>query len=422
MDTHLRVGTALLASALPLAAACGGGDRAGGEWAGEVADSAGVAVVHNPAGGVWKEGEAWTVRRVLEIGAASGEPELQFGQIGGIAPLPDGRIVVLDQQAQELRIFGPDGAHLRTVGGPGSGPGEFAAGAGPVLVSGGDTLLVPDVTNQRLNRYDPAGEPLGSVALDLAVGIPIAWQDDGLGRVASQLRPFNLPGQEPREAVDVIVEVGSDGSVADTLRRFDSGTTFQFTDGRPRFEFFAPEPVWSLLEEGGLVSAVNDDYRLFVYGDDGALERIFSRPFEPRAVSAEDRQILADAISKIWEDFGIGGEQLEALRGAIGFADTYPAFAQVRGGPGGSIWVQRLRTPSEMSPEELEDFNPQLGFGSPDWDVFDAEGRFLGTIEMPERFQPIRFQDDRIYGIWRDELDVQRVWVLALDRGGSSER
>ena len=84
--------------------------------------------------------------------------------------------------------------------------------------------------------------------------------------------------------------------------------------------------------------------------------------------------------------------------------------------------MQRLRTPSEMSPEELEDFNPQLGFGSPDWDVFDAEGRFLGTIEMPERFQPIRFQDDRIYGIWRDELDVQRVWVLALDRGGSSER
>jgi hypothetical protein len=63
-----------------------------------------------------------------------------------------------------------------------------------------------------------------------------------------------------------------------------------------------------------------------------------------------------------------------------------------------------------------ESYNPQLDIGSRQWDVFDAEGRYLGVVSMPLRFQPVRFLGNNIYGIQRDELDVQYVVKLAIGK------
>ena len=38
--------------------------------------------------------------------------------------------------------------------------------------------------------------------------------------------------------------------------------------------------------------------------------------------------------------------------------------------------------------EELEGFNALEDSGAPEWDVFDEEGRYLGTVTMPARFAP----------------------------------
>ena len=37
----------------------------------------------------------------------------------------------------------------------------------------------------------------------------------------------------------------------------------------------------------------------------------------------------------------------------------------------------------------------------------DPEGKYLGVVAMPARFQPRLFHADKTYGVWRDELDVQ---------------
>jgi len=398
--------------------ACGGGaPGGGGEWTGSVSDSAGIAVVTNPATGTWTDENRWTLTEDLRIGTSGGEAIYQFGRISGIAPLPDGRLVVVDQQAQEVRIFSPGGEHLRTLGGPGSGPGEFGNQAGPALIGVGDTIFIPDLANQRVNRFTPEGEPLGSFALDLSAGFPIAWQDDGTGRIVSQTRPLNLPGQQA-DSMDLFVRRGAGGAITDTLFSVPSGRTFSFGEGGPSFQFFSPEPIWALVGDSRLLFGVNDAYSLTLYGPDGTPERIIRMPYERRPVTEADQELINDAMVRLWREFGLSGPQLEAMRAGIGFAEFYPAFAIVQGGPGGSIWVQHLQLPGDLTAEEREDFNPGLGFGSSTWDVFDPEGRYLGPIEMPARFQPIRFVDDRIYGIWRDELDVQYVLVLRLHTGG----
>ncbi len=398
--------------------ACGGGEPGSDrEWAGSVTDSAGIAVVSNPAAGLWSADDRWTITEELRIGTSGGDANYQFGQISGIAPLPDGRVAVMDQQAQQLRIFSPEGEHLKTVGGPGSGPGEFAPGAGPILVGLGDTLYVPDITNRRVNRFTPDGEPLGSFALDLSSGIPMAWQDDGSGRIVTQLRPLDLPGQPATDSMDVFVLRGAGGVITDTLLAVPSGRTFSFASGGPRFRFFSPEPVWALAGESGLLFGVNDVYSLTLYGADGTPRRVIRMPFERLPVTESDQAMMTEAMVRLWKEFGIEGPQLEGLRQSVGFAESYPAYASVRGGPAGSIWVQHLQVPGDLSPEERDSFNPQLGFGGSGWDVFDPEGRFLGQVDMPERFQPLRFEGDRVYGIWRDELEVQYVLVLRLRLG-----
>jgi hypothetical protein len=95
------------------------------------------------------------------------------------------------------------------------------------------------------------------------------------------------------------------------------------------------------------------------------------------------------------------------------FADFYPAYAMLMGGPGGTMWVQRIRTADDVQ-QGGGTFDAR-DVGSTTWDVFDGEGRLLGPIVMPDRFQPMRVQGAHIYGVLRDEMDVQHVVRLRVD-------
>jgi hypothetical protein len=55
-----------------------------------------------------------------------------------------------------------------------------------------------------------------------------------------------------------------------------------------------------------------------------------------------------------------------------------------------------------------------LDQGSDEWDVFDSEGRYLGIVTMPDRFSPFSLVGDRLYGVWRDEFEVQYVRVFRI--------
>ncbi|MFQ5679484.1 MAG: 6-bladed beta-propeller [Gemmatimonadota bacterium] len=401
-------------SVVGLWTACGG-DASPGAWAGEVRDSAGVELVLNPARGVWTDADRWRVTEELRIGEAGGDPAYQFGQIAGIGVVSDGRIFVLDQQAQNVRVFSEDGIHLSTLGGPGSGPGQLALGAGPLLVARGDTLLVPDLQNRRVTRFAPDGTFAGSFVMDLREGIPARWEDRPSGRIAEQVRPLDLPNLPAADSMDSILEREPDGSIRDTLFRMRSGGTFSFAGGAPEFHFFVAEPLWALYGETGLLFGVNDGYRVEVHGVPGRVDRIFVMPFERTALTEEDREVFLGALERAWKEAGVPPPALENLVAGVDFAPTFPAYFQFLAGPAGTIWVQRLQAPAQLTEEERDNFNPLLGLGAREWDVFDPEGRYLGVVAMPTRFQPLRFREDRVYGIWRDELDVQYVMVLRID-------
>jgi hypothetical protein len=67
-----------------------------------------------------------------------------------------------------------------------------------------------------------------------------------------------------------------------------------------------------------------------------------------------------------------------------------------------------------MSETEVFSLNFTEEWASRDWDVFDSDGRFLGVVTLPQLFTPKLFRGDKIYGIWRDELEVQYVVRLRV--------
>jgi hypothetical protein len=385
------------------------------EWGGTVTDSAGIQLVSNSASPIWGESEAWTLEDVVTIGAAEGDPEYQFGQISGVGIASDGRFVVSDLQGQHVKVFSPDGTWERTIGEPGSGPGQFGGQAGPILVGRGDTILVPDVQNQRVNLLTPDGEDLGSFRIGFESGVPIRWEMSDGDQLVTQLRQLNLPNSpgEP-DTLDAIVVRGYDGAITDTLFRVPAGKTFSFSGGQPEFHFFSPEPIWALTPGGGILLGTNNEYRFMFHDAAGSPSRIVSLPFEPPMVGEEDKAIFVSTLETLWGEAGVPPQGIEQLKSGISFEDRFPAFAQALSGPNGSLWVQRIRPLSEMSDEEKESFNPLQNIGSAQWDVFDAQGRYLGIIEMPFHYQPLGFDGDRVLGVWRDDLDVQYVRVLRV--------
>jgi len=403
----------LSASAAIVLAGCSGASGSG-RWAGTVRDSAGVAIVENPATGMWRPGEAWTVVEELRIGVAEGDPDYQFGNIGGIDVDSEGRIYVLDQHAQQVRVFDPQGTLLRTVGRGGSGPGEFSPGAGPLFVVRGDTVLVPDVMLQRVNWF--LGEEVGSFPLPLAEGIPMGWGMTPDGRLAHRLVRFPFPGQTQSDVPTEtpIIARGTDGS-SDTLAMLPASQSLRLQQGGAlQFRLFEPEPAWDIAADGSILMGMNTDYSIEVRRPGGAVVRVIRKPFERAPVTAADREAFLALFRDMWKHMGFSPEQVMLAEQSIGFGDYYPAFARILAGPGNTIWVQQVKT-AALAKELGAGFNMQDP-GAPRWDVFDAEGRYLGVVEFPADFALMTFEGDAVYGVMRDELDVQYVARLRVQR------
>ena len=120
----------------------------------------------------------------LEIGELDGAGPGTFARIAGLAPLAGGRLLVLDGDADEARVFSQDGQFEFAFGRQGAGPGEFSDACCVGLDSRG-RVWIRDGGNARYDVFivgDTSAEYRFSVRMghgDVNFWAPITFDDRG---------------------------------------------------------------------------------------------------------------------------------------------------------------------------------------------------------------------------------------------------
>ena len=82
-------------------------------------------------------------------------PDFNLTNVSHVQLLVDGRMIALSPVGSRLVVFAPDKRPERVLGKRGKGPGELMAHSG-LARTRGDTLLIPDPSNDRLNWVVPS--------------------------------------------------------------------------------------------------------------------------------------------------------------------------------------------------------------------------------------------------------------------------
>lgn len=383
---HYAARTLFLVAAAVGVAACGDGSGGSGHWTGTVDTLSGGGLhVSNPAEPLWAEDQGWVLEEELRIGTMETDGPDLFGQIAALEVDSDGRIHVLERDAREVRVFGPQGEHLRTVGGRGGGPGEFADPVGMGWGEGG-TLWVVDPGNGRYAVFDPEGSFLRSEPRPIG-GYTIPWPG-GFGPDGHVYDQTFVPGGQ------ALVRFEPDLSRADTfpLPSYDSGEHFELRSNGNVMRAsvpFTPGMRRALDPAGYLWSGITDRFRLVRTTLDGDTLLITERPVEPERVTTEDREQALEAL----EWFTRQGGEVDLRR----IPSHRPVIGTLLVADDGHLWI----SPFTLSREGLARF-----------DVLDPEGRYLGPVESDPAiapFPPPLIRGDHLYAVVQDELEVPYV-------------
>lgn len=111
-------------------------------------------------------------RTTLAIGD-NREGPTSFSRVRDVAVTPEGDVLVLDEGAQEVRVFDSDGRFVQRIGGIGDGPTEFRYANGIELL--GDRRLI--VSSRGFNRVKLFRETETGWDLDRIAELPVAATD-----------------------------------------------------------------------------------------------------------------------------------------------------------------------------------------------------------------------------------------------------
>jgi len=371
-------------------------------------------MVHNPATGIWGADDGWTLTDDLTIGADTMDAAYQFGRVTDIDVADDGSIIILDAMASEVRIFDPNGVHVRSIGQRGEGPGEFSRGPAAVFLMSAGHLAIPDMGNSRINSFGMGGEFQGSVPASYASGFPVRWGSDGGGEVVVQRRAMGFNEDPDLAAGDPLVRIDESGA-EELLVILPPAKTVRMEGAAARFTYFETEPSWDLGPSGTFRTGMTQEYRIELRGRDATIHTIITKDVDRRPVTEADRDRFSQLMREALTRRGTAPDAVGRFINGLEFGSTIPAFNQMMEGPAGTTLVQQVQEIGAMESVDLaEEQSRRLGATA--WDVFDDEGRYLGEIELPARFTPLVWTDDAVYGRWLDDFDRHHVRRLGVGR------
>lgn len=358
-----------------------------------VSDSLGITIAVN---GLVPEEEPVRVLLDEPTHEITGE---ELFQIRAIQLLNGGEIAVGAAGSAEVLIYDRSAELVLRFGRAGDGPGEFRR-ISEVVALPGDSIGVYDGQPHRLNVFSRSGA-FGRL-VDLSGLVPTGGSaalralDDGPVLVGfAGLSAQRAEGVYRNAAPSY--QLDWEGNVLQTYGEFPGLEVFNGAGMMGRVPFGA---TLSVATSGThLIVGTGEEPELKVFTSDGALTRIIRWGDTDRTVGQS--QIDAYIAHLLAESPPEEATFFRERAASMPFATRRPAFSQLLAAPDGPLWVGE-----HVGPE-----TPLPGRRGPSrrWLVFSLEGEFLERIETPEGFVPHALDDDRVWGVYRDSLDVESI-------------
>jgi hypothetical protein len=393
----------LLLTSAALSACESPGSEGGGY---SVRDSVGIRIVES-TGPAWEEGGGWTLSEdpLVQIGLREGREEYLFSRIVGGVLLPGGGIVVLDAQANLLRVYSAAGIFLAEGGGSGEGPGEMRRPQALALLPP-DSVLVFDGGLLRASVFSSTAEFARSVSLQSPGPEPLArahplpngtlivetgWSSRMFGGDRTEgIHRFPAP----------IFRFSDTGELLDTVTVVPGPEVFLVTQGETFMMGAVPfgRSLTMAVWDSTLYLGTADEFEIRAHSTDGQLREVFRIPGVDLRLTREEIQKFLDANLR---QAGTDQERQTMLvqLGNVPFPERKAAHAELKIDREGNLWL------SEVQPRPLL---------AREWTVLSREGHFLGTVRIPDGFRVLDIGSERVLGVWTDDFDVPYVQVYGL--------
>ncbi len=309
----------------------------------------GLTIVRNGAKPAHVPGAPKGVRLVPElvIGSESDPEEAMIFEIRSVQAGAGGEIFVLDGKIRQIKVYGPDGRHLRTIGKTGQGPGEIQSPVRMAMTAAGD-LCVLDIGNSRVSYHSQEGRCVKETPFK-------GW------------RPYRfVPDSRGSGYGDTL---DFEGGAKDVLLKFDAkldkvATVATLVIIENPSEQTSPMEMFRLIyqvdREDRLVWGSTGGYELNVLDADGKAVRRIERAFDKKSYSGADKDRLV-------KDF------LRGQAPPAGFDPYFPPHKPV-------LYHFVLDDEGRYYVRTFE----QDGAGRFFYDIFDPEGRFFARFALPE--------------------------------------
>lgn len=357
----------------------------------EIDTVGGIPVVRNAAVPLWREGEGWSVAEELRLGGIDVKPEEVFGsRLVAVSFGPQGQLYVLDFQSHEIRVFDGSGEFLRMFGGAGEGPGELD-GPSSLGWDGLDRLWVPNAFDGRYTVFDSLGSVVKTARIPGGRAINRllypAWFDGHGGFVDHVAVNGDIQ----------LIRRDTTAAAIDTLAlirqppggRVPRGPMLMYPEtAREALRTFLPRVIWTIAPDGTLWEGNSNQLRLVHRTAVGDTLQIIETRHRPAEFTPREQALVDRALHELGTDVDFQPQVLQAL---YALEDGH-VLAQIAG--------------------EMNTVGDTV-------DVFDPEGRYLGSVGLPFALEPKGLtvvRGDTIVGVTLGEMDVPYVVRAVIRR------
>jgi hypothetical protein len=325
-----------------------------------------------------------------------------LSDVGSVAWLEDGRLLVEDRQSVQLHLFAADGHYVRTLSDRGDGPGEFRS-ISTISVGPNDTIYVYDGRQGRLSVFDadagflrsrrflvPPDDQLPTNVWHLARDTFVIYAQWSRG---SSIGPF--PRRD--EIVGYLAMHDGGGGIVTAPLALRAGFSIETVD-QEIYAAYSPRPVVG-VSPGHVVYSEAAKHTFTVL--DQALRplRIVRWPELDLPIPEAEVDSVRRIARRWYSEAGAPLDRARFLANTIVAIrpDIRPAFGGIVVDDVGRIWLARFTPDAPGWPDATV------------WYALDATGVPIGLLRLPSRTSLIGVSGGSVLLAIRDSLDVPRL-------------